>query len=259
MMVRAKKHLGQHFLIDTTIAERISDQLTGHGYYKFLLEIGPGTGVLSQYLIRKNYKLTLIEIDRESVDFLEKKYGNKHFKLINGDFLHHNMENEFDKPFGVIGNFPYNISSQIFFRILDLPLVIPEIVCMLQKEVAERIASLPKSKKYGILSVLLQAYYNIEYLFTVPPEMFKPPPKVNSGVIRLKLRTEPLHIANKKLFFQVVKSAFQNRRKKLRNAVKNLNLPVDPQLGIFGDKRPEELSVEDFLTITSEIEKCQKI
>lgn len=254
MKVRPKKHLGQHFLRDTEIAQRIVESLSGHLHYDILLELGPGTGVLTDFLIAKpDLDFYLNEIDTESAVFLRKKYPQLTPKLIEGDFLRLNLDTLFHKPFGLIGNFPYNISSQIFFKVLEHRNAVPEIVCMLQKEVARRIASPPGSKEYGILSVLLQAYYDIEYLFTVPPHVFEPPPKVQSGVIRLKRnQVEALH-CDEALFFKVVKQGFNNRRKTLRNALKPLGvLPATLQADPLLDKRAEQLSVADFVYLTQQ-------
>ncbi len=251
MKVRPKKHLGQHFLRDTNIAKRIVDSLSGHLNYEILLELGPGTGVLTDFLIeRTDVDFRLCEIDSESAVFLRKKYPQLAQKLIEGDFLRLKLDTLFDKPFGLIGNFPYNISSQIFFKVLEYKNFVPEVVCMLQKEVARRIASPPGSKEYGILSVLLQAYYDIEYLFTVPPHVFEPPPKVQSGVIRLKRNTVQVLPCDEILFAKVVKQGFNNRRKTLRNSLKPLGLPPTLQTDLLLDKRAEQLSVADFVYLT---------
>jgi 16S rRNA (adenine1518-N6/adenine1519-N6)-dimethyltransferase len=211
--VRAKKHLGQHFLKDMNIARQIVDGLTLHGGYTKVLEIGPGMGVLTQFLLpNQAYETHVIEIDTESVAYLKKHYEELTPRIIEGDFLKYDTSVVFPEPFAIIGNFPYNISSQIFFRALQIRDQIPEIVCMLQKEVALRIASPPGNKDYGILSVLLQAFYDIDYLVSVPPGAFDPPPKVQSGVIRLRRNgTERLE-CDEKMFFRVVKTAFNQRR-----------------------------------------------
>ena len=257
-MVRPKKHLGQHFLTDFNIAERISDSYLPLEDCHNLLEIGPGTGVLTQFLTREKHRcLTVIEIDTESGEFLKRKYNNGEFKIIEGDFLKIRNEELPVTPFGVIGNFPYNISSQIFFRILNLRNEVPQVVCMLQKEVAERIASPPGNKAYGILSVLLQAYYDIDYLFTVEEHCFNPPPKVKSGVIRLQRNKQLSLPCNEKLFTRIVKQGFQNRRKTLRNALKPLNLPNEIVRLPLLDKRAEQLSVEDFVGLTLSIENSE--
>jgi 16S rRNA (adenine1518-N6/adenine1519-N6)-dimethyltransferase len=246
--VRAKKHLGQHFLKDLNIAQRIVDGLSGHGGYDRVLEIGPGMGVLTQYLLTKTeFSTYVIEIDTESVAYLQKHYEELSPRIIEGDFLKFNPADFFPKPFAIIGNFPYNISSQIFFRALQIRDRIPEIVCMLQKEVAQRIASPPGSKEYGILSVLLQAFYDIDYLVSVPPGAFDPPPKVQSGVIRLRRNAVSALDCDEKLFFRVVKTAFNQRRKTLRNALKPVGeFPDHPLL----TKRAEQLSVNEFVILT---------
>lgn len=246
--MRAKKHLGQHFLKDLNIAQRIVDGLSGHGGYDRVLEIGPGMGVLTQFLLPKtDFSTYVIEIDTESVAYLEKHYPDLAPRIIAGDFLKFNAGEHFPGKFAVIGNFPYNISSQIFFRALEIRDRIPEIVCMLQKEVAQRIASPPGNKDYGILSVLLQAFYDIDYLVSVPPGAFDPPPKVQSGVIRLRRNGVSALECDEKLFFRVVKTAFNQRRKTLRNALKPVGeIPYHPLL----NKRAEQLSVQDFVTLT---------
>ena len=246
--MRAKKHLGQHFLKDLNIAQRIVDGLSGHGGYDRVLEIGPGMGVLTQFLLPKtNFTTHVIEIDTESVAYLEKHYPDLAPRIIAGDFLKFNPGEYFADKFAIIGNFPYNISSQIFFRALEIRDRIPEIVCMLQKEVAQRIASPPGNKDYGILSVLLQAFYDIDYLVSVPPGAFDPPPKVQSGVIRLRRNAVAALECDEKMFFRVVKTAFNQRRKTLRNALKPVGeIPDHPLL----NKRAEQLSVQDFVTLT---------
>lgn len=249
--VRPKKHLGQHFLKDKNIAQRIVDSLTGHLGANSVLEIGPGTGVLTEFLVQKQeLNLYLIDVDKESIEYLHQHYAALGDKIIFGDFLKMDLSATFKDPFSVIGNFPYNISSQIFFKVLDFRHQIPEVVCMLQKEVAERIAEPPGSKAYGILSVLLQAYYDIEYLFTVEPHVFNPPPKVRSAVIRLKRNKVQTLDCDEKKFKQIVKQGFQNRRKTLRNALKSLNLPTSMHTLPMLDKRAEQLSVADFVYLT---------
>lgn len=255
--VRPKKHLGQHFLKDPNIAKRIADALVGHGDYQHVLEIGPGTGVMTQFLTEKDFQLWLMDVDKESVDYLMTHFSHLKERIVFGDFLKEDLSFLGDK-YAVIGNFPYNISSQIFFRILENRERVPEVVCMLQKEVAERLASPPGNKQYGILSVLLQAYYEIEYLFTVPPSVFNPPPKVNSGVIRLKRNAIEALNCDEVLFARVVKAGFQMRRKTLRNALKPINLPAgmadDPVL----NQRAETLSVNEFVNLTNRITSCQR-
>jgi 16S rRNA (adenine1518-N6/adenine1519-N6)-dimethyltransferase len=256
-MVKPKKHLGQHFLINKDIAESIVNQVSLHKGYQKLLEVGPGMGVLTDFLIQnKQYETYLMEIDTESVAFLHHRYPQLQAHTIEGDFLEWDLKQIFqDEIFGIIGNFPYNISSQIFFKVLEYKDQIPEIVCMLQKEVAERLASPPKKKDYGILSVLLQAYYDIEYLFTVEPHEFNPPPKVRSGVIRVKRNEVEKLDCDEKKFKMIVKQGFNNRRKTLRNALKSLNLPEHLKENEILNKRAEELSVTDFVYLTNEFMK----
>ena len=240
--------MGQHFLKDLNIAQRIVNGLSGHGNYARVLEIGPGMGVLTQFLLGKsNYETHVIEIDAESVAYLKVHYPSLSPRIIEGDFLKFSPGEFFTEPFAIIGNFPYNISSQIFFRALQIRDQIPEIVCMLQKEVAQRIASPPGNKDYGILSVLLQAFYDIDYLVSVPPGAFDPPPKVQSGVIRLRRNGTTALACEEKLFFRVVKTAFNQRRKTLRNALKPVgDFPDHPLL----TKRAEQLSVAEFVELT---------
>ncbi|MFN8415386.1 MAG: 16S rRNA (adenine(1518)-N(6)/adenine(1519)-N(6))-dimethyltransferase RsmA [Cytophagaceae bacterium] len=249
--VRAKKHLGQHFLRDLNIAKKIATSLTGHGGYTQVLEIGPGMGVLTQFLVEeKKYQLKVIDIDKESIDYLHKHLALPKEDIIYGDFLKADINTMFTEKFAVIGNYPYNISSQIFFTILEHRDQIPESVGMIQKEVAERIAAKHGNKTYGILSVLLQAFYNIEYLFTVHEHVFQPAPKVKSAVIRLTRNDRTSMPCKEADFFKTVKAGFNNRRKTLRNALKTLNLEgVSMENPIF-DKRAEQLSVEDFVELT---------
>lgn len=219
-----------------------------------VLEIGPGTGVLTELLLAREIDLKVVEIDTESVRHLKEHYPALENRVIEGDFLELDL-GELSGHFAIIGNFPYNISSQIFFRILEMRNQVQQVVCMLQKEVAKRLVARHGSKTYGILSVLLQAYYELKYLFDVPPGVFLPPPKVTSGVIRL-LRNERQHLGcDEERFVRIVKQGFQNRRKTLRNALKNLNLPAAVyQLDVM-DKRAEQLSVDDFINLTNQIEK----
>ena len=252
--VKAKKHLGQHFLTDLGIAEQIAQAVKGHGGVSKVLEIGPGMGVLTDFLLKENLELHLIDIDKESIVYLHKKYPELEDRIIEGDFLKMNLEEAFPDKFAIAGNFPYNISSQIFFKVLEVKDQVTEVVCMLQKEVAERIASPKGNKDYGILSVLLQAYYDIEYLFTVPPHVFDPPPKVNSGVIRLTRNATDKLDCNEKLFKQVVKAGFGNRRKTLRNCMKPFSLPADFNSNPILDLRAEQLDVADFIFLTQTIE-----
>ncbi|MFL9837648.1 16S rRNA (adenine(1518)-N(6)/adenine(1519)-N(6))-dimethyltransferase RsmA [Flavobacterium sp. ST-75] len=251
--VRAKKHLGQHFLTDENIAKNIADALTLEGYKK-ILEIGPGMGVLTKYLLEKPIDTYVIEIDNESVEYLNAHYFKLHGKIISEDFLRYDITKVFgDEPFAIIGNFPYNISSQIVFRALEMRDRIPEFAGMFQKEVAERVCEKKGSKTYGILSVLTQAFYEAEYLFTVSENVFSPPPKVKSGVLRLKRKENYKLPVNEKLFFNVVKTAFNQRRKTLRNSLKTFNLSDNlKEDSIFG-LRPEQLSTEDFIELTKKI------
>ena len=251
MNVKAKKHLGQHFLTDENIAKKIVEGLSFEDYNS-VLEVGPGMGVLTKYLLEKPTETFVAEIDTESIDYLKlhyQKLENKHFT---GDFLKINLSEFFNSQVAVIGNFPYNISSQILFKIIDNYQQIPEMVGMFQKEVAERTAAIPRTKDYGILSVLVQAYYDVKYLFTVHENVFNPPPKVKSGVIKMtRNRKEGLE-GNEILFKQIVKTGFGQRRKKLSNALKSLDIPEVLKSHAFMDKRAEELSVEDFINFTQE-------
>jgi 16S rRNA (adenine1518-N6/adenine1519-N6)-dimethyltransferase len=250
MNVKAKKNLGQHFLKDQDIASRIVESLRSDGVKK-VLEVGPGMGVLTKFLLQHTtYETTVVEIDRESVEYLKNQLPELSDRIVSEDFLRMNLHTYFTEPFAIIGNFPYNISSQIFFKILDYRNLVPEVVGMLQKEVAERLAAPPGSKTYGILSVFLQAYYHIEYLFTVDETVFSPPPKVKSGVIRLT-RNNTTHLnCDEKLFKTIVKMAFNQRRKTMRNSLKSLiNNDVLKSNSIF-DQRPEQMSVTDFEHIT---------
>lgn len=248
--VRAKKNLGQHFLKDLDIAQKIVDSLQASNVDK-VLEIGPGMGVLTQYLMKnKSFETSVVEIDRESVEYLNDHFPELRERIISADFLRMRLDQHFDKPFAIIGNFPYNISSQIFFKVLEYHNQIPEIVGMLQKEVAERLAAPPGSKTYGILSVFLQAYYNIEYLFTVNEDVFSPPPKVKSGVIRLTRNQKEKLDCDEKLFWGVVKMAFNQRRKTMRNSLKSRILSDELKSNPIFDKRPEQLGVAEFEMIT---------
>lgn len=250
-MVKAKKHLGQHFLTDENIAKNIIEGL-GYQGYDTILEVGPGTGVLTKYLLEKPTKTFVAEIDTESIDYLKKNYSqleNQHFV---GDFLKIDIPNTFPHQLAVIGNFPYNISSQILFKIIENYTQIPEMVGMFQKEVAERTAAVPRTKDYGILSILVQAYYEVKYLFTVHENVFNPPPKVKSGVIRLTRKPKEGLEGNEVLFKQIVKAGFNQRRKKLSNALKVLGIPEALSTHNFLSLRAEELSVEDFIAFTKE-------
>lgn len=258
MTVKAKKHLGQHFLTDESIAERIANTLSLQGYDN-VLEIGPGMGVLTKYLLQRKTKTHVIEIDTESVEYLKANYLNLADRIIEKDFLKYDINQVFNQqPFAIIGNYPYNISSQIVFKTLELRDQIPEFSGMFQKEVAERICEKEGSKTYGILSVLTQAFYDAEYLFTVPPSVFNPPPKVDSGVLRLTRKDNYKLTCNETLLFKVVKTAFQQRRKTLRNSLKTFNLSDNlREDSIFG-QRPEQLSVQQFINLTTRIEQDLK-
>jgi len=255
MTVRAKKHLGQHFLKDEEIAKKIADSLTEKNYEN-VLEIGPGMGVLTKYLLQKKFTTTVIEIDSESVDYLKATYLNLTDKIISKDFLKINLTDYFgESQVAIIGNFPYNISTQIVFKTLENRQQIPEFSGMFQKEVAQRIASKPGSKVYGILSVLTQAFYNVEYLFTVPPNVFNPPPKVDSGVIRFIRKKNYTLPVDEKLFYKVVKLSFNQRRKTLRNSLKSFNLSDELKQDVIFALRPEQLSVKQFIELTAKIEQ----
>lgn len=247
--VYPKKNLGQHFLKDEAIARKISDTLTGIGYNS-VLEIGPGMGVLTKYLLERSFKdFHVIEIDNESVHFLNENFPELK-NIITGDFLSIDLDEFFNDKMAIIGNFPYNISTQILFKVLKYKEKVVEISGMLQKEVAERICAGPGSKTYGILSVLLQAYYTTEYLFTVPEHVFSPPPKVKSGVIRLT-RNNTKHLdCDEKLFMRVVKACFNQRRKTLRNSVRAAFELKRDDYHEFG-LRPEQLSVNHFIELTN--------
>ena len=252
--VRAKKHLGQHFLTDETIAKDIADTLSYSGY-DTILEIGPGMGVLTKYLLEKDVDTYVIEIDTESVEYLNSHYPKLHNKIISKDILRYNINEVLEnKPFAIIGNFPYNISTQIVFKCLEIRRQVPEFAGMFQKEVAERICSKKGSKVYGILSVLAQAFYDVEYLFTVNEDVFNPPPKVKSGVMRMRRKENFTLPCDEKLFFNVVKTGFNQRRKTLRNSLKSLQLSDDLRLDTIFDLRPEQLSVEQFIDLTQKIE-----
>ena len=252
--VKAKKHLGQHFLKDESIAKAIADTLNLEGYND-VLEIGPGMGVLTKYLLEKPINTYVIEIDSESVEYLDANYPKLHGKIISKDFLKYNINEVFEgKQFAIIGNFPYNISTQIVFKALEYRDQIPEFAGMFQKEVAERICEKKGTKAYGILSVLVQAFYDAEYLFTVDENVFIPPPKVKSGVLRLRRKENYSLPCGEKLFFTVVKTAFQQRRKTLRNSLKTLNLSDNLKEDAIFNLRPEQLNVEQFIALTQKIE-----
>lgn len=248
-IVKPKKYLGQHFLIDEEIAENTAKALTLHQNYQKVLELGAGTGVLTKYLLEnESFETSVIEIDTESIAYLEKYFPSLEGKIYSEDFLKYKLQNIYQESFALVGNFPYNISSQIFFKALAYREQIPEIVCMLQKEVAERLCSKPNSKKYGILSVFLQAFYKVEYLFTVPAEVFNPPPKVQSAVIRCQRNERKQLDCDEKKFRSIVKMAFNNRRKMLRNTLKSWLTEDSKGLEILA-KRPEQLSVDEFVDL----------
>ena len=252
--VKAKKHLGQHFLKDESIAKAIADTLNLEGYND-ILEIGPGMGVLTKYLLDKPINTFVIEIDKESVVYLNDNYPKLQDKIISQDFLKYNINEIFEgKQFAIIGNFPYNISTQIVFRALEYRNQIPEFAGMFQKEVAQRICEKKGTKAYGILSVLVQAFYHAEYLFTVDETVFIPPPKVKSGVLRLRRKENYELPCGEKLFFTVVKTAFQQRRKTLRNSLKTLNLSDSLREDEVFNLRPEQLDVEQFIALTQKIQ-----
>jgi len=253
--VRAKKYLGQHFLNDEAIAKAITDLLSKDA--KKVVEVGPGMGVLTKFLILKNIDLKLVEIDKESILYLMLHYPQLEKQIIEADFLKLNLPEEIGEQFALIGNFPYNISSQILFIVFENKDLISEVIGMFQKEVAERIVA-KKGKQRGILSVLLQAYYDIEYCFTVNEDVFSPPPKVKSGVIKLSRNKVKQLPCDEKLFKQIVKVGFNQRRKTLRNALKSFSLESALAHTDLLRKRAEELSVEDFITITKICQNKEK-
>ena len=254
MSVRAKKHLGQHFLTDRNICRKIAEQFGRHRGCERVLEIGPGMGALTEFLLEDGLDVYVMEIDRESIVYLEKHFPQLEERIFPADFLRVNIEQTMGtEPFAVVGNFPYNISSQILFKCLDHRNQIPEIMGMFQKEVAQRVAEKPGSKQYGILSVLLQAFYDIDYCFTVDEHVFNPPPKVKSGVIRCVRNDRDKLDCDEALFIRVVKTCFNQRRKTIRNSIRPLvkeALPDHPFLSL----RPEVLSVEQFMELTRFVE-----
>jgi 16S rRNA (adenine1518-N6/adenine1519-N6)-dimethyltransferase len=254
--IRPKKSLGQHFLRDVSIAERIAGVLSPFSGLP-VLEVGPGTGVLTQFLLKNQHDLTAVELDKESVIYLNEHYPELKGRIIEADFLKLDLNALFTGSFCVIGNYPYNISSQIFFKVLDFKDKRPCCAGMLQKEMADRMASPPGKKAYGIISVLLQAWYDIEYLFTVEPEVFDPPPKVKSAVVRMIRNSRTDLGCDEVLFKTIVKTAFNQRRKTLRNSLKSLLGKESPVTGLpVFDRRPEQLSVEEFIELTEII--CDK-
>jgi len=265
--VKAKKHLGQHFLKDENIAKKIADTLTLQGYTK-AIEIGPGMGVLTKYLLEKDIQLIAMDIDTESIGYLNINFPLEHpiankkskdFEVLEADFLKHDLVSIFpNEEFAITGNFPYNISSQIVFKTIANKKRIPEFTGMFQKEVAKRICSEPGNKTYGILSVLTQAFYNAEYLFTVPPSVFNPPPKVDSGVLRLIRKTDYALPCEEPLFFSLVKTAFGQRRKTLRNSLKSLALSDEIRQQEIFSQRPEQLTVNQFIELTLMIQNTAK-
>ena len=255
--VKPKKFLGQHFLKDLAVARQIADTVDACPGLP-LLEVGPGMGVLTQFLLKKERPLKVVEVDYESVAYLRENYPELEDNIIEDDFLKMHLERLFDgQPFVLTGNYPYNISSQIFFKMLDYKDLIPCCTGMIQKEVAERIAAAPGSKTYGILSVLIQAWYSVEYLFTVHEHVFNPPPKVKSAVIRMTRNETQALGCNEKLFKQIVKTTFNQRRKTLRNSIKPILGKDSPltQDTLF-DKRPEQLSVAQFIALTNQVEEA---
>jgi 16S rRNA (adenine1518-N6/adenine1519-N6)-dimethyltransferase len=261
--VKAKKHLGQHFLKDEKIAQQIAETLSLKSCSN-VIEIGPGTGVLTKYLLMRDMNLVAMDLDAESIVYLNHSFPLEHpkvlqqnskFKVLEADFLKYDLTQLFgNEQFAITGNFPYNISTQIVFKMLEIRQQIPEFSGMFQKEVAQRICEKEGSKAYGILSVLVQAFYNAEYLFTVHPQVFDPPPKVQSGVLRLT-RKEDFHLdCDEKLLFRVVKSAFNQRRKTLRNSLKSFDLSDNLKEDTIFDRRPEQMAVADFIALTKRIE-----
>ncbi len=262
MSVKAKKHLGQHFLKDENIAQKIANSLSGEGYRQ-VLEIGPGMGVLTKYLLENTYKTTVMDLDAESIAYLHHDFQQEHlnlntseekFQIVEGDFLKLNFTQFFNnEQVAIVGNYPYNISSQIVFKALENRAYVPEFSGMFQKEVAQRIAAKEGNKTYGILSVLTQAFYDAEYLFTVPASVFNPPPKVESGVIRLTRKKDFSLPVDEALFFRVVKMAFNQRRKMLRGSLKSFNLSDSLKEDTIFAMRPEQLTVNEFIELTQKI------
>jgi 16S rRNA (adenine1518-N6/adenine1519-N6)-dimethyltransferase len=250
--LKAKKSYGQHFLNSEEISSRIADSLRDNGTFQKVLEVGPGKGMLTKYLLQKPYELLVVEADQDMVQYLKKNYPELRERIISADFLKVPLDKIFSgEPFGIIGNFPYNISSQILFKMLEYKEQVPELVGMFQKEVAERVVADPGSKVYGVISVLVQAWYEGEYLFTVDKSNFNPPPKVQSAVIRLKRKDQTDIGCNEKLFKSIVKQTFSQRRKMLRNTMKAF-LKGNPILeDPFFTQRPEKVSLEGFIQLTN--------
>ena len=247
--VRAKKYLGQHFLINNEIAKDIVALISDIEKVS-ILEIGPGMGILTNFLVKKSQEVTVIEIDKESINFLKKKIPKLNKKIIEGDFLDVNLNKIFKNNFTIIGNFPYNISSQILFKVFENKNIINEIVGMFQKEVAERVAA-KKGKKRGILSVFIQTFFEVEYCFSVNENEFSPPPKVKSGIIKLKRNNRKELKCDKKLYKKIVKTTFNQRRKTIKNSLKSLNLDFGTSIDNLMHLRAESLTVEDFINITN--------
>lgn len=260
--VKAKKHLGQHFLKDENIAKKIADTLSLKGYSE-VLEIGPGTGVLTKYLLAREIHLLALDLDKESITYLNVHFPKENPKLLEhgnsfqvqeADFLKFDLQKYYgNRQFAITGNFPYNISTQIVFRLLEYRKSVPEFSGMFQKEVAQRICSGKGNKTYGILSVLVQTFYDAEYLFTVHPQVFDPPPKVQSGVLKLTRKSDYVLDCDEAILFKVVKTAFNQRRKTLRNSLKTFNLSNSLKEDTIFDQRPEQLSVEEFISLTKKI------
>jgi len=255
MSVKAKKHLGQHFLTDKNVCKRIAKQYTSHLGCKKILEIGPGMGALTKDLIGLDLDVYVMDIDTESIEYLQKNFPVLENKIYDADFLKADIEKIMgNEPFGVVGNFPYNISSQILFKCIELKDQVPEIMGMFQREVALRVAEPPGTKQYGILSVLLQTYYDINYCFTVDEHVFNPPPKVKSGVIRCVRNNRGKLPCDEKLYKQIIKMSFNQRRKTIRNSIKPLIKELDIQSDLLA-LRPERLSVDQFIELTLLVEK----
>ncbi len=260
--VKAKKHLGQHFLKDDKIAQQIAETLSLDGYSN-VIEVGPGTGVLTKFLLMRGINLVAMDLDSESIVYLNHSFPLEHpkvvqknssFKVLEADFLKYNLKELYgDDQFAITGNFPYNISTQIVFKMLEMRQQVPEFSGMFQKEVAQRICEKEGNKTYGILSVLVQAFYDAEYLFTVHPQVFDPPPKVQSGVLKLTRKKDFQLDCDEKLFYQVVKTAFNQRRKTLRNSLKSFNLSDNLKEDTIFDRRPEQMAVNDFISLTKRI------